>query len=163
MDLKQRIIWQLQTIRQLGDQMLTSFTTPEDWTRQLFPGANHPMWIAGHIAFVDNRLLGVFFSKSIDKPDYAEKFGRSSKPSSNPADYPPPSEILEFRRERRATLLESIAGFPDADFDKPVPPGLPPFVQNIGQMFSFMAVHEGMHTGQLSMCRRVLGHAPVVG
>jgi uncharacterized damage-inducible protein DinB len=163
MDLKQRILWQLQTIRQLNEQMLSAFTSPEDWTHQIFPGANHPLWIVGHIAFVDNRLLGVFFSKSIDKVGYAEKFGRSSIPSANPSDYPPVDEVLEFRRERRATLLDCIAAVPDADFEKPVPPGLPPFVQNVGQMFAFMAVHEGIHTGQLSMCRRALGHAPVVG
>ncbi len=163
MDLKQRIIWQLQTIRQLGDQMLAAFTTSEDWTHQIFPGANHPLWIAGHIAFVDNRILGVFFSKSVDKSGYTEKFGRASKPSSNPADYPPAAEVLEFRRERRAVLLDCIGTLPDTDFEKPVPPGLPPFVQNGGQMFSFIAVHEGIHTGQLSMCRRALGHGPVVG
>ncbi|HTQ39845.1 MAG TPA: DinB family protein [Pirellulales bacterium] len=163
MDLKQRIVWQLQVIRQLSDQMLSAFTSPEEWTRQLFPGANHPLWIAGHVAFVDNRILGVFFSKSMEKPGYAEKFGRSSKPSPNPADYPPPDEVLNFRRERRSTLLDCIATLSDADFEKPVPAGLPPFVQNYGQMFAFLAVHEGTHTGQLSMCRRVLGHAPVVG
>jgi uncharacterized damage-inducible protein DinB len=162
-DLKTRIIWQLQAIRNLGDQMLAVFTSPEDWTHQLFPGANHPLWVAGHIAFVDNRILGVFFQKSIENPALTEKFGRQSKPSPNPADYPPPAEVLEFRRERRATLLDCIATLSDADFEKQVPPGLPPFVQNAGQMFSFLAVHEGMHTGQLSMCRRALGHAPVVG
>jgi hypothetical protein len=163
MDLKQRIIWQLQTIRQLGDQMLTAFHSPEDWTLQIFPGANHALWIVGHLSMVDNNVLGKFFSKSVEKAGYPEKFGRKSSPSPNPADYPQPEEILAFRRERRATLLDCISTLPDADFEKPVPPGLPPFVQNAGQMFAFIAVHEATHSGQLSMCRRALGHAPVVG
>jgi uncharacterized damage-inducible protein DinB len=163
MDLKQRILWQLQTIRQLNEQMLPAFASPQDWTQQIFPGANHALWIVGHLALVDNNVLGRFFSKSLDKPAYSEKFGRGSKPSPNAADYPSPEDVLALFRERRSALVNSIEGFPTADFEKPVPPGLPPFVQNVGQMFAFVAVHEATHTGQLSMCRRALGHAPVVG
>jgi hypothetical protein len=163
MDLKQRILWQLQTIRQLNEQMFASFVTPQDWTHQVFPGANHALWIAGHLAMVDNNVLARFFSKPTEKPGYLEKFGRKSSPSPNPANYPPPEEVVALFHERRSTLLGCIEACPDADFEKPVPPGAPPFIHNAGQMFAFTAVHEGIHTGQLSMCRRALGHAPVVG
>jgi hypothetical protein len=164
MDLKHRIIWQLQTIRALNEQMFTAFATPQDWTHQIFPGANHALWIAGHLAMVDNSGIGRFFpTHMIDKPDYGAKFGRQSTPSADFTDYPPPAEILALMRERRATLITCLEGFTDADFDKPAPPGLPPFIHNAGQMYSFMAVHEGLHTGQLSMNRRALGNAPVVG
>jgi uncharacterized damage-inducible protein DinB len=163
MDLKQSILWQLQSIRGLSDQMLTTFKTPTDWTHQVFPGANHALWIVGHLALVDNNVAGKFFDKMIEKPNYKEKFGRQSQPSSNAADYPAPEELLEFFRERRRTLLASIEQFPASDFDNPVPPGLPPVVQNVGQMFVFVANHEALHSGQLSMSRRSLGHPPVVG
>ena len=61
MDLKQRIIWQLQTIRQLNEQMLPAFTSLIDWTHQIFPGANHALWIVGHLAMIDNSVLGRLF------------------------------------------------------------------------------------------------------
>jgi len=162
MDLKQRIVWQLQTIRQLNQQMLPAFTSPKDWTHQIFPGANHALWIVGHLAMVDNSVLGRFFSKPVEKPDYSEKFGRKSNPSPNSADYPSPEDVLSLFHERRSTLLACIEACADAEFEKPAPPGVPPFIHNVGQMFAFTAVHEGMHTGQLSMCRRALGHAPIV-
>jgi uncharacterized damage-inducible protein DinB len=163
MDLKQRILWQLQTIRQLGDQMLTAFTSPTDWTYQLFPSANHAMWIVGHLAMVDNSAISKLFpEKCVQNADYSEKFGRQSKPSPNSDDYPPAEELLSFRHDRRATLLNCITEMTPADFEKPVPSPKPPFIQTAGDLLSFLAVHEGMHTGQLSMCRRALGHAPIV-
>ncbi len=164
MDLKQRIIWQLQTVRALNEQMFSTFQSPEDWTHQIFPGANHALWIAGHLAMADNSGISRFFpAQGVDKGDWTKKFGRQSTPSSNFADYPPPAEVLAFMRERRATLIQCLEGFSEADFDQPAPTGLPPFIHNAGQLYSFMAVHEGLHTGQLSMCRRALGNAPVVG
>jgi len=164
MDLKQRITWQLQTIRHLTESMISSFTTPQTWTHQLFPGANHALWVLGHLSLVDNNVLGKFFDgHQIEKPAYRERFGRGSRPTPNPAEYPPPEEVLAFWRERRATLLACLADFPMEDLDKPVPPGLPPFVKNAGQMFAFIAIHEALHGGQLSMSRRALGNAPVVG
>jgi hypothetical protein len=163
MDLRQRILWQLQSIRGLTDQMLPAFKTPEHWTHQVFPGANHALWIVGHLALVDNNVLGKFFDKMIETPIYKEKFGRQSQPSPKAADYPAPEEVVEFFRERRRTLLASIEQFPASDFDNSVPPGLPPFVENAGQMFAFVATHEALHSGQLSMSRRSLGHPPVVG
>jgi hypothetical protein len=164
MYLKQRIIWQLQTIRQLNEQMFASFMTTQDWTHQIFPGANHALWIAGHLAMVDNSGIGRFFPASaVDKPDYGKKFGRQSTPSADFADYPPPAEVIAFMRERRTALINCLEGFSDADFDKPAPPGSPPFIHNAWQMYSFMAVHEGLHTGQLSMNRRALGNAPIAG
>jgi DinB superfamily len=164
MDSKQRIIWQLQTVRALNEQMFASFVKPEDWVHQIFPGANHALWIAGHLAMVDNSGISRFIpAQGVDKGDWSKKFGRQSTPTSNFADYPPPAEVLAFMRERRATLVKCLEGFSEADFDQPAPPGLPPFIHNAGQLYSFMAVHEGLHTGQLSMCRRSLGNTPVVG
>lgn len=163
MDLKQRIIWQLQTIRALTEQMLAAFKTPSDWTHQIFPGANHALWIVGHLAMADNNGISRFVpEKALDKPDYSKKFGRQSTPSPNASDYPAPEEVLALFRERRAALIACLEAFSDNDFEKPAPPGVPPFIKNAQHMYSFLAVHEGMHTGQLSMTRRALGNSPIV-
>jgi hypothetical protein len=33
----------------------------------------------------------------------------------------------------------------------------------LGHAFIFIAYHEGMHSGQLTVTHRALGHAPIVG
>jgi uncharacterized damage-inducible protein DinB len=163
MELKQRIKWQLETFRQFGEQFFSAFKTPQDWTYEIFPGANHALWIIGHLSMVDNNVLSRLFpGKGVDKPDYSEKFGRQSKPSPNAADYPPPEEVLAFFHERRIVLLECIDNMSAEDFEQPVPPPKPPFINNVWQLLSFMAIHESLHMGQLSMCRRALGNAPIV-
>jgi hypothetical protein len=163
MDLKQRIKWQLETIRQFDEQFLSALKTPQDWTHQLFAGANHPLWIVGHLSLVDNNVLGKFFpEKFIDKPGWSEKFGRQSTPSPHAADYPPPEEVLAFFRERRTTLIECVSMMNEADFEKPAPPPKPPFIHEAWQMFLFMTSHEALHMGQLSMARRAMGNAPIV-
>jgi uncharacterized damage-inducible protein DinB len=34
---------------------------------------------------------------------------------------------------------------------------------SLGHAFIFIAYHEGMHSGQLTVTHRALGHAPIVG
>jgi hypothetical protein len=163
MGTKDQIKWQLQTIRQFDEQFFPALKSPADWTHQVFPGSNHALWVVGHLAMVDNNVLGKLFpEKSIPKHGWSEKFGRQSKPSANAADYPPPDEVLAFFRDRRTSLLESIDQMSEADLEKPVPPPAPPFIQNARQMFAFLSIHEGIHMGQLSMCRRALGNPPIV-
>ena len=162
MELKPRIKWQLETIRQFDEQFLSALKTPADWTHQLFPGANHPLWILGHLSLVDNNVIAKFFPKKyIDKPGWAERFGRESKPSPNAADYPPPEEVAAFFLERRATLIQCVDTMNEADFEQPVPEPKPPFIQIAWQMFLFMTAHEALHMGQLSLVRRALGNAPI--
>jgi uncharacterized damage-inducible protein DinB len=160
----QRLILGMDNARRFSEGVLSSFKTPEEWTHQLFPGANHAMWFAGHMAMVDNSFLRrVAPEKGLEKPDYAAKFGRGSTATDNPADYPPADELMAFMRDRRKLMMEEIAKFTDADLSKPLPQGFPAFLPDFGQLFAFFAWHEGMHAGQISMVRRALGHPPIVG
>ena len=100
-----------------------------------------------------------------DRDGWKELFWFGSQPSKTPKDYPPIDEVLEYFEHRREVLLEVLNDLSDDELAEPAPPaeaqspiaGAP----NIGQVFFFIAYHEGMHSGQLSVARRGLGHEPL--
>jgi uncharacterized damage-inducible protein DinB len=165
MDYKPRLKALLEQARQTSEGMLASFKTPKEWTHQVHPSANHAMWFAGHMASADNFFVGAIVpTKTITMPPgYKEMFGMGSKPSPNPAEYPPPEEVLRVMRERRQALLSALDSLSEADLSKPVPKGGPEFIKDLAGMFEMAIWHEGLHTGQLSIARRALGNPPLFG
>jgi uncharacterized damage-inducible protein DinB len=120
------------------------------------------MWFAGHIAGADNHFIVLLGGADRQPAGYKEKFGGGSKPSPRPADYPPASEVLEYLRERRQTLLKLLAEKSEAGLSKSVPAGAPPMVSDIAGVFTLISWHEGLHAGQVSVARRSLGQPPVM-
>lgn len=64
-------------------------------------------------------------------------------------------------RERREALLGILDELSDEDLGNKTPPGSPDFLPDIGSVFETAIWHEGLHSGQLSMIRRSLGHKPL--
>jgi len=161
MSTKQRLKKQLLTAREYTRSLLTDLSTPEQWTQQVHPEANHPLWFAGHMATADNFFLSTLApEKVVKRPEFDHAFGTGSRPTNNPADYPPPDEVLEVMDERRRTLLEVLEGMDEPDFEKPLPKGAPDFLPDFGSVFEMAIWHEGMHSGQLSVARRAMGMKP---
>ena len=52
-----RLRSQLEKVRELSEGFLQSFETPEQWTHQVDPSANHALWFAGHMGIADNFFL----------------------------------------------------------------------------------------------------------
>ena len=48
------------------------------------------------------------------------------------------------------------------DLNRPCPPGGPGVLTDVASVFELSSWHEGMHSGQLTMLRRALGHPPNV-
>jgi hypothetical protein len=65
-------------------------------------------------------------------------------------------------RERREALLGVLDKLSDEDLAKPMPPGTPDFLSDVGSVFEAAVWHEGLHSGQLSVTRRALGHEPLM-
>ena len=161
MSLKERLKRQLVAARQTSEGFLTDFKTPEEWVKQVHGEANHAMWFAGHMGISDNFFISVVApEKAINTQDMESRFGMGSHPTNRVADYPPPENVLGFMRERRATLLQVLDGMSDADLAKPTPKGTPEFLSDVGSVFEMAIWHEGLHSGQLSVARRALGHKP---
>ena len=154
---------QLRTIRGLSERVLADFHTREEYTYQVHPQSNHALWCAGHIGIADNFAIRHFDpSKVLEPPGFREKFGMGTRPTDQPADYPPADEVLAFMRERRETLLGIVAGLSDEALAQPCPPGLPPFATDMASLLEMAVWHEALHAGQITVVRRALGHPPLV-
>jgi hypothetical protein len=159
--LKERLKRQLITARQTSEGFLADFKTPEEWVKQVHCEANHALWFAGHMGISDNFFIAVVAPEKARKdPVLESRFGMGSHPTDQVTDYPPVETVLAFMRERRATLLQILDELTDADLAKPTPKGTPEFLSDVGSVFETAIWHEGMHSGQLSVVRRSLGHKP---
>ncbi len=117
---------------------------PEDKIlHQPCQGANHAMWILGHLACTDE-----FFMKS--------------KPTTNAADYPPIAEVKEILAHNREALISLFSNMDEARLRSPLPGDLNSAPSHAA-LIPTIAWHEGMHTGQLTVIRKSLDLAPVFG
>jgi hypothetical protein len=164
MSLQQRLQRQLQNTRQMSEKLLADFKTPQDWVHQVHPGSNHALWFVGHMANTDNFLLSLVSPHStIPLDGFHARFGMGSQPTDQPDAYPPAETVLATMRERRGRLLEVLAALSDDDLAKKNPDGAPEFLPDFASVFELAIWHEGLHSGQLSVTRRALGHKPLVG
>ncbi len=164
MDLKQSFQRALRHARTVSEGMLNAFTSPDQWTHQVHPGANHALWFAGHIGVVDNFFIAVVDpSRARPLPEFEAKFNMGSAPTNRPEDYPPPEEVLQYMRERRATLTDLLEALSLDDLSRPTRAGTPSFLPDVASVFEAAVWHEGLHTGQMSVARRALGHGPLYG
>lgn len=162
MSLKDRLLRQLKTTREMSERLLTDFKTPQDWTFQVHPACNHALWFAGHMATSDNFFLSLIApDKKKDMPEFQTKFGMGSQPTNEPDAYPQPESVLATMRERREALLSTLDGMTDDDLAQKTPEGAPDFLPDVGSVFEVVIWHEGRHSGQLSVARRALGHKPL--
>ena len=158
----QRLIDGIKFSRAFAKQVLDEFHTVEDWLSRPHKRANHAMWFAGHMGLTDNSIIGMLNPSRVEKrPNFKELFGMGSTPSDDPADYPSPAEIRAWMDDRRSVLLELAESLTDEDLSRPTPPAAPPFLKDIGQVLQFLAWHEGMHSGQITVPHRALGHDPI--
>ncbi len=160
---RNRLLAQLKHARQLTEALFASFTKPSDWTHQVHPKANHALWVAGHMGTVDNFFISLLDKSQVRSlPGYDKLFGMGSIPTSDPADYPNPDEVLAYMRERRETLLEIMSGISDEGMEASTGDGAPDFIPDVAAVFETAIWHEGMHAGQVTVARRGLGHDPLL-
>jgi uncharacterized damage-inducible protein DinB len=131
---------------------------------QACPGANHALWVLGHLAMTDEYFLDNVGGKPRNKFDaWEKKFFMGSKPTPSPADYPPASEVKQVLDQNRRTLLDWFGGMSDAELVRPIEGDMGQFAPTRAALVSTIAWHEGMHAGQLTVIRKSLGIAPKFG
>lgn len=164
MSVKERLRRQLVTARKASEGMLAAFTEPEQWLFQVHPTANHALWFAGHMGVADNFFLSIVAPQHVRADEtLAKAYGKGSRPSADPADNPPVRRVLDYMRDRRQALLASLEEMSEADLAKDSPVGRPDFFTDLASVFELAVWHEGLHSGQLSIARRALGNAPLMG
>lgn len=153
--------------RKMAEQMLSAFESEDDWFYRPFAEANPAVWIVAHLGIADNTFATVFRPEVNAKPDgWDDLFWFGSRMQDDRSIYPEPTAVLEYYRDRRETFLSVLDELTPADISKPAPAagqrspiaGAP----NLGSWLWFALWHEGLHTGQLSVCHRGLGNAPLI-
>ena len=127
-------------------------------------GGNHPLWVLGHITFVEANVPHVISGEANPLSHWANLFSAGSEPSSDPKKYPSFDEILKKYHECRAKNLKLLDEIGDAGLDRPtksVPKGLEQALATVGQAFMTVAMHQMNHRGQLADARRALGREPI--
>jgi hypothetical protein len=167
MELRDHARHALQYARKFTEGLLLSLRTPEYWVFQIHPKVNHAMWIAGHLSLVDNSFVGKFRPDGGRRPEGWDRlFGFGSQPQPSMEAYPSSDEVLAYFRERRQMVLTVLDEMSEAELRAPAPaPGERSPIAgapSVGYGFIFLAYHEGLHAGQLTVAHRALGHAPVI-
>jgi hypothetical protein len=133
---------------------------------------NHAAWNLGHIALTMHRVRAMVDSQPLPTEDFIEgadrgdatRFGTGavafgSAPTADPAAYPSWARcraIFDASIDRLAAAVRSAS---DAKLAEVVEWG--PLKMPLGILAMRMAVHNGMHTGQLADLRRALGFKSV--
>lgn len=125
---------------------------------QPIPGANHALWILGHLACTDEFFLNKVGGKPFNRFEkWNGIFFMKSTPTPNVSDYPPVSEVKQVLDENRQRLLQWVDSMKEADALLALPEDLKTFAPNRAALLSTMAWHEGLHAGQLTVIRKSLG------
>ena len=133
------------------------------------PGAaggdgNHPLWVLGHLAFIEAAVPAILFGEPHSLEHWAPLFGTGSKPSPDPAKYPPFDEVLRTFRQLRARNVKLLDEVGEAGLDrvpKSPPPGFEEAMRTFGHTFLLIALHQMVHYGQIADARRVAGRKPL--
>jgi uncharacterized damage-inducible protein DinB len=146
--------------------VIAELKSNEDWFYQPQEKTNHAMWIIGHLALADNMFASKFREATANEPaGYKELFWFGSEPCNDQSKYPPVDEVLTYFRERRENLLKVLDDLTDDEMDAAGPPadagGPLAGAPSLGHFFLFAAYHEGIHTGQMTVCHRGLGNPPM--
>lgn len=162
MSIKANIQYSLVQSRKMLDGLIEAMKTREDWLYQAHPTANHPLWIVGHLGLADNMFLKRLDPEAGDDRGWDDVFWFGSEIHSDSSKYPETEEVVNYCRERRAKLVETIENLPDEFFDSPTPDeGMFADAPNMAQMLLFIAYHEGIHSGQFTIAHRGLGNNPM--
>jgi len=65
----------------------TTFPTPN--------GGCHPLWVLGHLTFVEGMIPAALFGEPNAVAGWAQYFGQGTEPVGDPAAYPPFAEVRE--------------------------------------------------------------------
>jgi len=142
-----------------------SLATIEDATLT-FPTENggcHPLWIVGHLAFVEGLTHEMLGGGANPVAHWAEIFGPGTVPTADAALYPAFAQVRDKYMQLRKRNLQLLEAMTEADLDKPTPwqpEGLEEHFATFGKALLTIALHQMSHRGQITDAIRAAGRAP---
>jgi hypothetical protein len=140
-------------------RLLVEDVSDDRFAEQPLVGINHPAWTLGHLAVTAEKGAALFGGESELPEDWGAKFGPGSTPTSARSDYPSKADLIEavdeaferFRSAASAATPEQLS----APSTHPRTKRALPQVKDLAAFL--MTGHFGIHLGQLTMWRRLIG------
>lgn len=134
---------------------------PTEFAHQPIAGANSVAWMLGHLALTDRRIAGLLGADLPPLPaGFEERFKTTKQAAGTQTGLGDPADLLEVFDQSRRLLVAAVEKADAAALNKPLPTTNPLF-STAGEAAAFMAVHHGLHAGQVTMIRRALGYPPL--
>jgi hypothetical protein len=130
---------------------------------QPLPDVNHPAWVLGHLAFSADRARELLGAAAERPATWMPLFGPGSKPSAARSDYPSGAELLRAVEQGFERLRQSAAAATPAHLGQPMThPRMKDALPTVQDGVAFLLTgHLGVHLGQLSAWRRMIGLPPL--
>jgi hypothetical protein len=145
--------------RNLGMLVMTleDFTDAELLVRPV-EGANHANWQIGHLILAEHNMVSAAGGKMPPLPDgFAEKYGRDTARSDDPARFLGKDELLRVYHEVRSASSAFAKDLSDEALAAQSPEMIRPLAPTIADLMTLLSLHMTMHLGQVQVVRRKLG------
>ncbi|MGI4791206.1 MAG: DinB family protein [Janthinobacterium lividum] len=124
-------------------------------------GGNHPLWILGHQAVSEAKVIEVIMLGSQNPlAHWWTLFGPGTEAVGNREVYPPYDEVMKQFQEVRSHTLTVLNNLTEADLDqnsKDCPAEYQAFLGTFAQCFRHVAAHFSYHAGQVADAHRMAG------
>ena len=144
-------------------RMLLADITDERMAEQPVAGVNHPAWILGHLAWAADGTVEKLGGAKALSGQWAALFGAGSQPSASRALYPSKDELLRTLEQSYRDLRQKSATADPEQLSRPTTnPRAKEALPTLQEMVAFLLTgHVGIHLGQLSSWRRMIGLPPL--
>jgi hypothetical protein len=142
------------------DLLLLSDLSDADLLVRPVPRANHIAWQLGHLIIQESELIGSQ-DLGVKYPELGKGFVEQHSDATAGVD--PPSgfltkaEYLDLLAQTHRATMETLAKLSDADLDRPVKGNVGTLYPTLGDLFLAPCNNNGVHQGQFSIVRRLLG------
>jgi hypothetical protein len=135
----------------------------ERMAEQPVASVNHPAWVLGHLAWTADRALEMLGAPALLPAESATLFGRGSTPSNSRAAYPSKDELLKAIDAGYEQLRQRAKLATPEQLSKPTTnPLVKDTLPTLKELLAFlMSGHMGVHVGQISSWRRMIGLPPL--
>ncbi len=144
-------------------QRLVGEIADERLAEQPVAGVNHPAWILGHLAWTADGALGMLGAQKALPAEWETLFGRGSKPSAQRGLYPAKDDLWRAVEQGYQQVRQKAATASPEQLSRPTTnPRAKETLPTLKEMVAFlMSGHMGVHLGQLSSWRRMIGLPPL--
>ena len=150
------------------DAVLKSLATIDD-APLTFPtekGGCHPLWVLGHLAFVEGLAYEILAGTENPAKEWAALFGPESTPTDDVAKYPRLDEVVAMYMRLRRKNLQLLDSLSEIDLDKRTswqPKGVEEHFATYGKALLTLSLHQMAHRGQITDAIRSAGRvAPIL-